>query len=274
MNKLSVALQLYTVRDAAEKDPEGVIRQVSEMGYDGVELAGFYGLTPEDMRRQLGLVGLTAISAHVSVRELGADPENTIARYKAVGCEYIAIPSLPPDMRPGAANYQRTLTLINRIGALCKENGMVLLYHNHEFEFARMPEGGFMLDSLYDNVPADVLQTQLDTCWVRVAGQDPVAYIKKYAGRCPLVHLKDYYKEGETANMYELIGEKPAAPAGRGGAFEFRPVGMGVQDFPAILQASLEAGASWVVVEQDESVGRTSLEAARLSRAYLREQGL
>lgn len=273
MKTLPVALQLYSVRDFAEKDAEGTLKQVKEIGYDAVELAGLYGRSPEEMRALLDKTGLPAMSAHVSIHELADDPDAAVARYKTIGCRYMAIPSLPPEMRPGAADFADTLAIINRLGQLCSANGMTLLYHNHDFEFNILPDGAFGLDHLYTTVSVDILQTQLDTCWIRVAGQDPAAYVRKYAGRCPVVHLKDYIKEGEPARMYELIGEKESQSGDGAGSFEFRPVGYGAQDFPSILTAAVESGAEWVVVEQDQSVGRTSLEAARLSRDYLKTLG-
>ena len=69
------------------------------------------------------------------------------------------------------------------------------LYHNHDFEFVKMPNGQYALDYIYTEIPADLLQTELDICWVKVAGEEPVDYIKKYAGRAPVVHLKDFYKD-------------------------------------------------------------------------------
>ena len=115
-------------------------------------------------------------------------------------------------------------------------------------------------------IPADLLQPELDCYWVKYAGYDPAAYIRKYAGRCDLIHLKDYagYKEG--AVRPEAAADAPE--------FEFRPVGHGWQDTPATVAAALESGAKWLIVEQDSSVGRTQLEAARLSVDYLRGLGL
>ena len=96
--------------------------------------------------------------------------------------------------------------------------------------------------------------------------------MKKYTGRSPLVHLKDFHKEGRPANMYQLIGTEVEEQESHG-TFEFRPVGHGDQDFGPILEASVEAGAQWVVVEQDQSNGRPPMEAINLSRQYLKEQG-
>ncbi len=271
MMQLPVALQVYSVRDDAEKDFSGTMQKIKDMGYQGVELAGLYGLPAAEVRGVLDQVGLACISAHVPLAELLADLEGTLDQYVAIGCKYIAIPYLEEDMRPGRPGFARVLEAVPAIGRKCVEKGMTLLYHNHDFEFVRLDNGAYGLDHLYATIPADLLQTQLDTCWINVAGESPVAYIKKYAGRCPLVHFKDFYMEGPKNGepLYELIGleEKKAA---RQGSFEFRPVGHGLQDIPAILQATVESGAEWIVVEQDNSVGRPALDAAELSIRYLR----
>ena len=157
------------------------------------------------------------------------------------------------------------------LGAVAKKLGMTLLYHNHDFEFLKI-DGKYALDILYDSVPADLLQTELDMCWVNVGGENPSEYLRKYTGRSPVVHLKDF-AGSKSENMYELIGiEKKAEAAPQ--KFEFRPVGSGKQDFPSILEAAKDAGAEWVVVEQDNpSMGLTPLECAAKSRAYLKTIG-
>ena len=133
-------------------------------------------------------------------------------------------------------------------------------------------DGKYALEVLYDTIPADLLQTELDTCWVNVGGEEPAAYVRKFAGRAPVVHLKDFFGE-KSEDMYELIGIEKKAPA-RPGNFEFRPVGSGLQDFPAILAAAEDANAEWVVVEQDNpSMGLTPMECIRKSREYLKTIG-
>jgi len=141
---------------------------------------------------------------------------------------------------------------------------MTLLYHNHDFEFVKDKDTGeYALDQLYREIPA--LQTQVDTCWVKVAGEDPAAYVRKYKGRAPIVHLKDFMIEGKPGQMYELIGADTEENEG-GGKFEFRPLGHGVQDIPSLIDAAVDAGAKWVVCEQDmPSMGKTSLECAQMS---------
>lgn len=157
---------------------------------------------------------------------------------------------------------------------MCKAEGIQLLYHNHDFEFVKL-SGLYGLDFLYEAVPADVLATELDTCWVKVAGEDPAAYIRKYAGRCPVVHLKDFIgvkKEG--AVLYALIqadgSDDVKVETEQEPDFDFRPVGYGKQDIPGIIKAGLESGAQWFIVEQDRSTERPALEAAKMSCDYVR----
>ncbi len=271
MKTLPVAVQIYSVRDVAETDFKGTIEKIKALGYDGVELAGLYGLEPSYIKQTIEEAGLVAVSAHVPYGELMSDLEGTVAKYKEIGVSYMAIPSIPEENRPGKEKFDETLQNLIKIGECIKANGMIMLYHNHDFEFVKVANGEYGLDYMYNNISSDLLQTEIDTCWVKVAGLDPAAYVKKYTGRAPVVHLKDFIIEGTPDNMYELIGEDNNPNNLRNtGKFEFRPVGSGCQDFPPILEASLEAGAKWVVVEQDKAYNMTSLEAIESSRKYLK----
>ena len=264
--KLPVALQLYSVRWQLEEDFEGTLAQVKAMGYDGVEFAGLYGHTASEVKALCEKLGLTPVSAHVPFADMMADPE-LLNVYAEIGCEFVVIPYLTEEYRPGQPKFAEVIAGAKMLGEKAKSLGLKLCYHNHDFEFVKVA-GEYALDVLYKEVSADLLQTQLDTCWVKVAGEDPVAYLHKYAGRCEIVHLKDFVGE-KTANMYALIGidEKEEKKT----AFEFRPVGFGRQDMPAIVEASIACGAKWLVVEQDQpSMGLTPVQCAEKSLGYVK----
>ena len=272
MTTLPVAVQVYSVRDEAAADFRGTMQKLKAMGYDGVELAGLYNYSKEEIKAVLDEVGLPAISAHVPFFEMRADIGKVIETYKFLGCQYVVVPYLMEGERPGDPAYAAVAADIARFGDACAAAGLTLLYHNHDFEFKVMPNGNFALDELYAGTTPQQLQVEPDTCWIKVAGQDPAAYIRKYTGRVPVVHLKDFYKEGTGGKLYELIGIETKEAESKG-YFEFRPLGLGQNDIPSILAASLDAGAGWVVVEQDETVGRSRLEAVEISRAYLKKLG-
>ena len=271
-DEIPVALQLYSVRGDLEADFLGTLCKVSEIGYDGVEFAGLFGYEPAQIKHWCDSLGLAPISAHVPLADMLADIDKVIADYKAIGCKYIAVPYVTEERRPNGELFMQMVEEIRAIGQKCKEAGLVLLYHNHDFEFAKTETGEFGLDYLYANVPADLLQTELDQCWVKYAGQDPVAYLQKYEGRSPVVHLKDYYASGEQKeDPYALIGLNEGEKK-ENTAFEFRPLGYGVQDIPAIIEASKKAGSKWLIVEQDQpSMGLTPMECIATSMEYLKK---
>ncbi|MGI6173985.1 MAG: sugar phosphate isomerase/epimerase family protein [Christensenellales bacterium] len=277
MKKALVGYQVYSARAEAEKDLRGVLEQIKKIGYDGVEFAGFYGHAPEDVRRMVDEVGLVPISSHYPWQLIEKDMYMTISIHKTIGCEYIAIPYLDEATRPGSAGFSKTLRNIYKFGALCRGAGLTLMYHNHDFEFQKL-SGEYGLDFLYNAVPEEYLATEIDCCWVKYAGEDPAAYIRKYAGRCPIVHLKDYVGVKGGKQPYDLL-KSDGEGASDGGsdaevAFEFRPVGHGCQDVKSLVEAGIESGAKWFIVEQDLSLTRPPLEAAKMSLETIRNLGV
>lgn len=269
MYDFPIALQLYSVRTDMEADFEGTLKRVKELGYVGVEFAGLYGKSTAEVKKLCEEIGLAPISAHVPYSEL-LKGEETFKAYAEIGCKYIVIPWIGAEYLAGGEKNAEFIENVKKFGELANANGMKLCYHNHDFEFQKV-DGEYKLDRLYSDVSADLLLTQLDTCWVNVGGKNPSDYIRKYNGRIEIIHLKDFVG-GKSENMYGLIGADGKEKAeDTSKKFELRPVGCGVQNFPAILDACKEVGATWVVVEQDEpSMGKTRLECAEVSINYLK----
>jgi sugar phosphate isomerase/epimerase len=262
MKQLPVGYQLYSAREEAKKDLKGVCRALKAMGYDGVEFAGFYGRSAEEIKAILAETGLRAVSSHVSAADIEKDMFGVIAYHQAIGCRYIAVPYLDQEHRPGAAGFPAMIRLMYRFGKLCKEAGIQLLYHNHDFEFVDV-SGMYGLDFLYAAVEPELLKTEIDVCWVKYAGVEPAEYVRKYAGRAPLVHMKDFVGKKGGGTPYALIGR--AEKADEGVAFEYRPLGHGCQDVKAVTEAAIDAGAEWLIVEQDDWYKRSPLEQAKES---------
>ena len=264
----SVGVQLYSVRNEMEKNLYGTLKKVKAMGYDGVEFAGLFGHTGEEIAEMCKDLGLDPISAHVPYADMLADPEGVLGEYKTIGCKFVVMPYLEKKEFNDRDNVMTIIENIKMLGGVAKKLGMTMLYHNHDFEFIRM-DGKYILDLIYDSIPADLLQTELDTCWVNIGGEDPAEYLLKYAGRAPIVHLKDFHGE-KSDDMYELIGiarKEPVRPSN----FEFRPVGSGAQNFPAILASAKKAGSNWIIVEQDKpSMGLSPMECIQKSIEYVK----
>ena len=247
---MRLAMQVYSVRDAAEADFVQCMKDLKAMGYDGVELAGTYGMTAVQVKAILDEIGLTLVSAHVGADLMWDDA--LMADYAATGMRYIAIPWFhkPTDPAFLADNIEK----IRVLGERMRSFGLQLGYHNHDFELATVPEDGrCALEAYYEEIPADLLVTQLDLAWVRAGGKEPIAFLRRYPHRAPTVHIKDY--------------------KGTFGAedFELCPVGEGCQDVPGLLEAARAVGTRWLIVEQDQpNGGRSRMECAAVSAANLK----
>jgi sugar phosphate isomerase/epimerase len=184
------------------------------------------------------------------------------------------MPYMAEEYRPvNPEGFEKFLPMLNEVGKKIHDAGMTFLYHNHDFEFVKMADGKWGYDVMFESIPHDNLMPELDTCWCDVATGDAPGFIRKYAGRIPVIHLKDYIKKGEVKNMYKLIGIDDEESEGDTGYFGLRPVGFGQMIWEPILEEGLAAGTKWVIVEQDEHYEVDPLECARRSREYLKILG-
>lgn len=274
MGKIKIGLQLYTVRDKMEKDMEATLRAVKEIGYDYVEFAGFFDHSAEEIAGWLEKYGLEAPSVHQMPALYQEKGVAAVEFMKKLGVRYSVIPWYSKDHY--ANNMEGTLAFFTELGTFLRDNGLEMLYHNHDFELATI-DGKTILDRIYETVPADLLNPEFDTCWLKYAGYEPCDYLRRYAGRYKVVHLKDFTaRELGGGPVYALIdkdGKEQAAPSREERNFSFRPLGAGIQDIPAIIEAALAGGAEYFIVEQDQCYEQDSLDAARQSLAYLRSLG-
>ncbi len=273
MKKFNVGLQLYSVKESMARDFEGTLKAVRDMGYEYVEFAGYHGKSAEEIKEILDKLGLKCVSVHQSLDFYNDDPEGAVKFLKTFGVKYNVIPWYPIEKLYGSVEWDDTVARFNKIAKLLADNGMKLGYHNHDWEFS-VADGKYIEEHIIENVPEELIEPELDTCWVRYAGVSPVEMIEKYKGRVTLVHLKDFTcKQLAAGPAYDLIGiDGTAIKAKRSdNGFEFRPVGSGMQDFASILEACERCGTETVIVEQDApSMGLDELESVKKSREYLK----
>jgi sugar phosphate isomerase/epimerase len=244
---MTIALQLYTVRDETAKDFAGTLRRVAAAGYTAVEFAGYGDLSIQQMRELLAETGLQALSSHVARARLEHHLEQEIDYALAIGCPYIVLPWLAPEQRT-RESWPVLAKLLNSKGSAARERGITLGYHNHDFEFASVGDNDntLVLDYLLEHTdPANVV-FELDTYWAAYAGVDPVNYLQRHPKRIPLVHLKDMTPERT-----------------------FTEVGAGTLPITDIIAAARANGTQGYIVENDQP-GIPSLESAQRSLQFLR----
>ncbi|MDQ0195599.1 sugar phosphate isomerase/epimerase family protein [Paenibacillus wynnii] len=244
---LKIGLQLYTLRAELEQDFEGTLRKVADMGYSGVEFYHFFGRSAEEVKQLLEETGMVAIGAHRPYDALLNDTEQEISFNLAIGNTNLIVPYLTEEQR----NWAQVAADLRTIGEKVKARGAVLSYHNHDFEFTEHYGEVTAFDGIFEEVPADLLQVEMDTCWVYYAGFDPIQYINKYAGRLPIIHLKDMKKREDGSAETVVLGE-------------------GEVNLPDILEAAAAAGVEWAIVEQDYC-SRSPLESVADSLKWVKQ---
>jgi len=249
-NHKYIGLQLYTVRDAMQKDPSATLAQVSKIGYNSVEGATytgsqkFYGMEAAGFSRVLKQNGLVMPSSHYRLGEektngetvkgtLMTDWDKAVDDAAAVGVKYMVCAYLSDSERGGLDHYKKVAEQLNKAGGRCKKSGIQLCYHNHNFEFVKQ-DNKFPYDVLLDDTDKNLVKMEMDIYWVTKANQDPIALINKHPGRFPLWHVKDMDKTAEHS---------------------FAEVGNGSIDFKKIFKYADKAGLKYFFVEQDKTPG-------------------
>lgn len=251
MEKIPVALQMYTLRQLAQQDFAGTLRAVADIGYRYLELAGYGDLPAAALRRLLDDLSLAALSSHVGLDRLAQNLDAELDYLAELSAQYVVCPALPEPLRRDADGWRRAGEQLTRIGERAAARGLRLCYHNHSFEFARF-DGHTGLDLLLAASDPRHVLLEVDVYWVQYAGEDPAAFIRRHADRVALVHLKDM------------------AP---GPQREFAEVGEGILDFPAIFQACEEAARVGLYVVEQDLTRRPPLESVSISLNHLREWG-
>jgi sugar phosphate isomerase/epimerase len=243
MTPIPISLQLYTVRDLIATDMLGVLRQVADIGYRGVEIGGFGAMTPQAYRAMLADFGLKA-SAAWSPTPTKENIAGLVETYAPFGIKHF-IGGLGPNDMATVEDCKRAAEKFQTGAVIAKEHGFEYGFHNHEWEFKPLADGQLPYDILIAEAP-DAF-SELDIYWAQFGGADPAALARRYRSRLQVVHVKD----GVMAPDRSMTA-----------------VGSGKLDMPSILGALDPTVTKWLTVELD-ACHTDMLQAVRDSYTYL-----
>ncbi|TPE43566.1 sugar phosphate isomerase/epimerase family protein [Pontibacter mangrovi] len=255
----NVGIQLYTLRNELPNDVKGVIGKVAKAGYREVETygyskeGGFWGLSAEDFAKLLKENNLTSPSGHFGMDAYigegkDEDLESYIAAAKAVGMEYVVVPYLGEGLRQSADDYKRIAQRLNKAAEACKAEGLVLGYHNHDFEFKQFGDTtGY--DILLQETDPELVKFELDLYWAVRGNKKPADMFKAHPGRFELWHVKDMDKNDPKLNT---------------------EVGSGSINYKEIFEHAKEAGLKHALVEQ-ENFSMDPFKSISQSYTYIKE---
>lgn len=246
---IPIGLQMYTLRNECKADFLGTLEKVADLGYQGVEFAGYYGLSETELKKALDQLGLKVTSSHIPLSSLEDNLSKIITYEQAIGNEKIVCPFLPPERR-NEEDYLQLIKSLNHIGQECHKEGITFCYHNHDFELELLSNGRTALETILEETNPEWVKVELDIYWLTKVGEDPVQWLQRYKGRTPLVHLKDMTTDDEQF---------------------FAELGTGGVDLEGVLKQGPDSNVEWFIVEQDQT--RISpLESIEISLNYLKKQ--
>ncbi|MBC2356498.1 sugar phosphate isomerase/epimerase [Listeria welshimeri] len=221
--KAKIALQLWSVKEACEDDFFGTLEKVAEMGYDGVEFAGYYGKSASEIKTKLAELGLEVAGSHISKEMLEAELEDVIVFERELGNKFIICPYADFETKQEWLSFAEKLREITKT---IQQAGMQFGYHNHAHELEKVDDA-IILENLLGNVPEMI--AELDTYWIEYAGVGVIPFIEKYRNRVPLVHIKD---KSKTSKESTIIGE-------------------GNLDISGYVKTAIASGTKWLIIEQE-----------------------
>ena len=270
-----IGVQAMMLRDSfAEIGPYETLRKIADIGYRAVEISQI-PMNEANVaelacaKTELG-IEYAALSAQLEGEKgatpypLAVDVERAVADCRRLGTSMLRIGMLPMRELSSEATILDYAKRAEKAAQALEAEGISLYYHNHHVEFAKMG-GRHVLDLLAAEAPS--MGLEIDVHWVQRGGLDPVRTLEKYAGRTAMVHLKDYRigalsEEGVAAHE---SGNHAVFQRHFWDTVQFAEVGEGNLDFAAIVPASIDAGAKYLLVEQDILYGRTVFEALQIS---------
>ena len=240
-----ISLQLWSVQDACQENFEEVLTKVKEYGYDGVEFAGYYGRSAEEIKKTLAELSLKGSGAHISFESLRDDFEKTINFEKEIGNQAVIVPYMGAD---SLEEWTEKILALKEIAKKVNSEGLVLGYHNHAHEIMDIPDVN-ILEKMVEMIPD--IQLEVDTYWLSYAGVDVLAWLKKYQKNIKWLHLKDMLVTGEEKESTEI--------------------GQGILPIESYLDWAKNADLEWVVIEQEAFQKLTPMESAAVNVKTLKE---
>lgn len=257
----NIGIQLYTLREEFSKNVKGVLEHVAKTGYKGVETygysseKGFFGTSPKDFKKILSDNGLKAPSGHYDfnsfIKDNNADfLKSAIECANQLGSEYIVVPYLDEKLRSDLDSYKKIAQKISEAALLCKQSGLKLAYHNHDFEFKKFGnQTGY--DILLQETDKKLVDFELDLYWAVRSGNDPLALFKANPGRFTMWHVKDMDKSKVEWNT---------------------EIGEGSINFKTIFAEAKLSGMKHFFVEQETNYSPNPMESINTSWNFVSKQ--
>jgi sugar phosphate isomerase/epimerase len=256
---LPIGIQLYTVRTLLEKDTPGTLKQLHALGYREVETAGLAKHPVKEFRSMLNDAGLVCPSSHLQMS--GSTLDAQFSEAHALGAHYVVTSGFGTETAAAPLDrFKRGAEYLNGLGKKAHAAGLQYAYHNHNFEFVKMPDGSPGYDVLLKETDPALVKFEIDCGWMVIAGSKPVEYFHRFPGRFRMLHIKDFKPVSEPLTRSKGQPEPVGADLGTG-FIDYRP----------IFAATKATGIEHIFMEQEDPFPVSPIDSAKNDYAYLQK---
>ncbi|WBL15611.1 sugar phosphate isomerase/epimerase family protein [Sutcliffiella sp. NC1] len=282
MKKGKIGVQMMMLKDKVEElGVYETMKKIHELGFSAVEVSQI-PMTEEnvaELKRASEDFGIeiAALSAALEPmmpgmpgETLSADFDKIVNDCKTLNCNFLRIGMLPLTTIGHKDKIMEFVQKADEVAERLAEHGIDLYYHNHHIEFQKY-DGEYLFDIIKNNTSK--LGFEIDVHWVHRGGLNPVDVIRKYEGRVSLIHLKDYRIGQMDLSVMEGGFDRDKFFQAFNNTVQFAELGQGSLDFNAIIDAGLESGSQYFLIEQDDVYGRDPFDCLKDSAEHLRSIG-
>ena len=236
-----IGLQLYSLRNQFAKDVPGTMAKIKSFGIKEIEIGDTYGLSFPEFIKLIAQNQLQVVSYGTDFERLMNFPQSVADDARAYGAKFVVCYWIPHKGDTlTLEDINKAAAIFNKAGKVLAQNGLLLCYHPHGYEF-QPHEKGTLFDYMVDTFDARYVYLQMDVFWIKQAGQDPVALLKRYANRWIMLHLKD---------------RKPGTPDSKNGRVDVETnvaLGKGDVGIDAIMKTARAIGIKHYFIEDESS---------------------
>lgn len=256
---MEIGIQFYTLRDYCQNlsDFAETLKKVADIGYKNIQVSCVCDYEPEWLKEQLDKNGLKCVLTHTPVPQLTGDAAKVCRHHEIIGCDYVGLGFYDFSLTKEGQTYSDYVRTYEPVIRGIRENGKIFMHHHHAKEFLKLPNGNLVIEQMAEDFDASEFGFILDTFWVQAAGGNPAEWIEKFAGRVPVIHLKDYAVNEDFKEFNDNIAV----------------LGEGNINFERVFEAAEKSGVKYMLVEQDNCHGKNPFDCIRRSYDYLKSYG-
>ena len=280
MKKAVQQFMLGTVMNN-EKQTRETLRAMKKAGYDGIELCGFMihpmGMMVRLLTQAAGMPvgkggnldwhslmnesGLQVVSLHLDLGTLERDVQAAAGEAKAFGTNYIVITGMYRFDYGSEAAVRELAERLNKVGKALKEQGIELLYHNHNCELRKVNTKQTAYDILLEETDPSYVNFEFDSYWFAEGGADPLYWMRKLGSRMKLWHINDRGSRVSGVSMTPILKT------------DSMELGTGNMPLDALMEQAKEAGCEAVILESHRNwIEKSPVKSFQLSAKYLNER--